>query len=165
MTGRGRSTLCGHLSLPIWARHASTSFIVPSFSIATGMNMWEEEKAEYLFGCLSLRRHLSRAASYCGDGGQVRCGQSIDYCCVPCQPTTSLPQIWGSGCSSKPRISPVSSLTAETSSCRRAFQMISFSCWWRIERPALRLQDSPCSPLDDIAAWTRVRFTQGESKS
>ena len=50
-----------HRSLPTWAKNASpTSLIGPNVSIATEMNMWEEERAEYMAAFLDAAASAAR---------------------------------------------------------------------------------------------------------
>ena len=141
-------------SLPTWARNASpTSLIGPSVSIATGINMtlWEEERAEYVAIFLSasasaaLPHPVTLADRY--DVAKL----STTVASHPRQrPLCHGMRVRSSGRRSEPGISHVASWTAGTSARRRARQMTSFNCWWRVERPAIRLQDSPCSSLPSI---------------
>ena len=147
-----------------WVKNkSSASLIGPRVSKATGMNMWEEERAQ----CLAV--FLSAALAVLPIS--VKLVDKYDMAKVSTTVASHAKQrppchgiiVSLSGRRSEPGIRPDGSWFAGMSARRRARQMMSFNCWWRVERPALRLQDSPCSPLESMTLPHRQEW--GSHKS
>ena len=121
----------GDRSLPTWAKNESpASLIGPKVFTVTGMNMFEEKRAEYLAAFLSAAAlaALSTSVELVDKYVMAKVTNTVASHTKQTPPCHGI-MVRLSGCRSEPGIRPDDSLTAGMSARRRARQMTSFNCW------------------------------------
>ena len=119
-----------------------------------------------IFRDFSIRDRLRCTASDLGADGGIGRSQCVVFQAKqrpPCHGTSASP----SGRLSSPGSKPDGSLTDGVSALRSARQARSLICWWRMERPALRLHESPCimpvkHDMRGVGVVTRGGIAAGE---
>ena len=133
---------------PIQKRNFSPlKLIEPRVSMAKGQNMGLHDSR--VFYVLSWSSSVSDTASCHARRGKVSSCERICHCHVPCEALASLPRDKAHtvGHFLLERERPAGSLTDGMLTRIRARQIWSLSWWWRIDLPAVHLQDRPCEPL------------------
>ena len=117
----------------------STLLIEPNVSIATGMNMWKDDRADYLANFLFTAAALPPLAELADRYDWAKVSTTV----------VSHAREWPSchGIRVRPGFRPDGSLSADISAHLRVCQITLFNCWWCVERPAQHFQDSSCSSL------------------
>ena len=105
---------------------------------AKGLYGQWDKKTGTIICCPFLSSSFGDTANCRARRGKVCSCESVRHCHVPCEALSSLP---------RDKAETSGSLTNGMMARVRARQIRSLSWWWRIDLPALRLQDRPCEPL------------------